>query len=352
MKNVLVTGGAGFIGSNFVRFLLEKNQHVRIINLDALTYAGSLLNLAGVLDSARHIFVEANICDKDVIPNVLKKYDVDTIVHFAAETHVDRSILEPDPFFQTNVLGTLNLLESAKEFWAQKKMQGRFHHISTDEVYGSLAENELAFTESSTYFPRSPYSASKAASDHLVRAYFHTYNIHVTLTNCSNNYGAYQFVEKLIPFTILNALQGNSLPIYGDGKQIRDWLYVQDHCEAIYNVLERGSVGETYNIAGNNQICNLDLIQMICAMLDEFQPAQSSYASLITHVSDRFGHDRRYALDTTKIYNQLGWSPKYNIEAGLRETVQWYLQNPDWMQAAFSKMQSENWLEKNYQHRG
>lgn len=352
MKNILVTGGAGFIGSNFVRFLLEKNQQVRVINLDLLTYAGNIKNLENLSDTSRYDFVEGDVCDKALVTSILKKYEIDTIINFAAETHVDRSILNPEVFIQTNVVGIFNLLEVARGIWNQKKNFGRFHQISTDELYGSLDKDEPACTESSLYNPRSPYSASKAAADHLVRSYFHTYNLNITITNCSNNYGPYQFVEKLIPFTILNALQGKLLPIYGDGKQIRDWLYVRDHCEAIYLVLEKGKIGETYNVSGGNQIMNIDLVHKICSILDELKPSDKPYASLITYVSDRQGHDRRYALNHAKIKRQLNWSPNYDFDTGLYETVKWYLENHEWMKSAFSKLQNENWLEKNYFNRG
>jgi dTDP-glucose 4,6-dehydratase len=362
MKNVLVTGGAGFIGSNFVRYLLEVEPNVRIVNLDALTYAGSLENLKDLPDESRHVFVEGDICDFDLVGRLMREHEIDTVVHFAAESHVDRSILGPAPFIQTNVTGTFHLLEAARQVWGDvlsrsKGREGgvngrRFHHVSTDEVFGSLAPNDPPFHESTAYDPRSPYSASKAASDHLVRAYFHTYGLPITITNCSNNYGPYQFPEKLIPLMILNALQGKPLPIYGDGMQIRDWLYVEDHCEAIRLALERGRPGETYNVGGGNQPYNIDLVKALCAILDELRPAAKPYASLITSVPDRPGHDRRYAMDITKIREELGWTPKHDIESGLRETVKWYLTHTDWVEAILKEKDYQTWLEKNYQQRG
>ena len=360
MKNILVTGGAGFIGANFVRYLLKVDGQVRIVNLDALTYAGSRENLRNLPDESRHIFVEGDICDFDLVSRLMREYQIDTVVHFAAESHVDRSILGPAPFIQTNVTGTFTLLEAARQVWgdALSRSKGpegngkRFHHVSTDEVFGSLDPDDPAFTESTPYEPRSPYSASKAASDHLARAYFHTYDIPVTITNCSNNYGPFQFPEKLIPLMIMNALQGKPLPIYGDGKQIRDWLYVEDHCEAIRLVIEKGKAGETYNVGGGNQPYNIDLVKEICAILDDLKPGEKPYASLMTHVPDRPGHDRRYAMDITKIRSQLGWFPKHDIESGLRKTVKWYLDNLDWMERIMRQGGYGDWLEKNYARRG
>jgi dTDP-glucose 4,6-dehydratase len=360
MNNVLITGGAGFIGSNFVRYLLKVEPRVHIVNLDNLTYAGSLENLKDLPDESRYTFVKGDICDFELVSKLLREHGMDTIVHFAAESHVDRSILGPGPFVQTNVTGTFTLLEAARQVWGaalsqskgQERSGKRFHHVSTDEVFGSLSPGDPAFTEFTPYEPRSPYSASKAASDHLVRAYFHTYELPVTITNCSNNYGPYQFPEKLIPLIILNALQGKPLPIYGDGKQIRDWLYVEDHCEAIRLVIEKGKPGETYNVGGGNQPYNIDLVEEICAVMDELQPATSSYSSLITHVPDRPGHDRRYAMDITKIRNDLGWLPKHEIESGLRETVNWYLDNMDWVKKIMAQDGYGSWLDKNYANRG
>ena len=352
MQNILVTGGAGFIGSNFVRYLLKAESKVRVMNLDALTYAGSLENLKDLPDESRHTFIQGDICDDKLIAKIFSENKIDTIVHFAAELHVDRSILGPAPFIQTNILGTFTLLEAARQAWAGERSGKRFHHVSTDEVFGSLSPNDFAFTESTSYEPRSPYSASKASSDHLVRAYFHTYGLPVTITNCSNNYGPYQFPEKLIPLMILNALRGKPLPVYGDGKQIRDWLYVVDHCEAIYLVLKNGRPGETYNIGGGNQPFNIDLVYELCSILDELKPISKSYKELIAYVPDRPGHDRRYAMDITKIRNELGWSPKHDIETGLRETVKWYLDHMDWVGAIMKQENFSDWLEQNYARRG
>ena len=352
MKNVLVTGGAGFIGSNFVRHLLGAEPRVHIFNLDALTYAGSLASLRSLPDEMRHTFIHGDICDFELVSGLIRAKDIDTIVHFAAESHVDRSILGPAPFIQTNVTGTFTLLEAARQAWGGESAGRNFHHVSTDEVFGSLEPAEPAFTESTSYDPRSPYSASKAASDHLVRSYFHTYGLPVTVTNCSNNYGPFQFPEKLIPLVILNALRGKPLPIYGDGLQIRDWLYVEDHCEAIRLVIEKGRRGETYNVGGGNQPYNIDLVREVCALLDELQPAKEPYASLITHVADRPGHDRRYAMDITRIRAELGWLPNHDIERGLRATVRWYLDNPDWVQAILKENDFQSWLERNYAQRG
>lgn len=353
MKNVLITGGAGFIGSNFVRYLLKAEEDVQIINIDALTYAGSLANLGYLSDTGRQTFVEGDICDSAFVEKIVEQYQIDTIVHFAAESHVDRSILGPAPFIQTNIVGTFNLLQAAHYAWnkAENKNDFRFHHVSTDEVFGSLFPDSPAFTESTPYDPRSPYSASKAASDHLVRAYYHTYGLPITITNCSNNYGPYQFPEKLIPLIILNALQGNRLPVYGDGKQVRDWLYVEDHCEAIYFVLKKGKLGVTYNIGGENQPANIEIVKMICEILDELRPVSVPYASLIAYVPDRPGHDRRYAMNIEKIKQELGWSPKYTLANGLRETVSWYLANSNWVNLIMSQNNYQNWLNKNYQNR-
>lgn len=351
MRNLLVTGGAGFIGSNFVRYLLKTDPNVHVINLDALTYAGSLENLRDLPDASRHTFVHGDISDAALVERLLKDYEIDTIVHFAAESHVDRSILGPAPFIQTNVVGTFTLLEAARAAWKGDWNGKRFHHVSTDEVFGSLGPNDPPFSETTPYDPRSPYSASKAASDHLVRAYFHTYKLPVTLTNCSNNYGPYQFPEKLIPLMILNALDGKPLPVYGDGLHVRDWLYVEDHCEAIYLVLRHGRPGETYNIGGGNQLPNIEIVRRICALLDEFHPEGAPHARLITHVPDRPGHDRRYAMDIRKIQTELAWRPRHNLESGLRLTVRWYLEHPDWVQAIRAQDDYQKWLEKNYKHR-
>ncbi len=351
MKNILVTGGAGFIGANFVRYLLKAEPDAQVYNLDALTYAGSLENLKDLPDEKRHTFIQGDICDSELVTRLLREYAIDTIVHFAAESHVDRSIHGPAAFIQTNIMGTFTLLDVAKTVWAGEYSGRRFHHVSTDEVFGSLAPDDPAFSESTPYDPRSPYSASKASSDHLVRAYFHTYGLPVTMTNCSNNYGPFQFPEKLIPLMVLNAVQGKPLPIYGDGKQVRDWLYVADHCEAIYLVVKNGKLGETYNVGGGNQPYNIDLVREICAILDELRPAGAPHDKLMTHVQDRPGHDRRYAMDITKIRAELGWTPRHDIESGMRATVQWYLDNAEWVKSVLGQDGYAAWLEKNYAKR-
>ena len=349
---ILVTGGAGFIGSNFVLDWLKENNEP-VVNLDALTYAGNLENLQSLADDPRHIFMKGNICDKELVTSLLTKYKPRAIVHFAAESHVDRSIFGPDLFFETNVMGTLNLLECAKAYYDQllsekERLAFRFLHVSTDEVYGSLTFDEPAFTEETPYRPNSPYSASKASSDHAVRAWFHTYGFPVLTTNCSNNYGPYQFPEKLIPLVISNALARKPLPTYGDGLNIRDWLYVGDHCSAIRCVLESGKIGETYNVGGHNERNNITIVKTICAILDEMRPhPDGSYASLITYVKDRPGHDRRYAIDSTKLQTQLGWKPKECFETGIRKTVQWYLDHQDWVKNVQSGAYRE-WTIKQY----
>lgn len=349
---ILVTGGAGFIGSNFVLDWLKENNEP-VVNLDALTYAGNLENLQSLADDPRHIFMKGNICDKELVTSLLTKYKPRAIVHFAAESHVDRSIFGPDLFFETNVMGTLNLLECAKTYYDQllsekERLAFRFLHVSTDEVYGSLTFDEPAFTEETPYRPNSPYSASKASSDHAVRAWFHTYGFPVLTTNCSNNYGPYQFPEKLIPLVVSNALARKPLPIYGDGLNIRDWLYVGDHCSAIRCVLEKGKIGETYNIGGHNERNNITIVRTICAILDERRPhPDGSYANLITYVKDRPGHDRRYAIDSTKLQTQLGWKPKECFETGIRKTVQWYLDHQDWVKNVQSGAYRE-WTIKQY----
>lgn len=355
MHNILITGGAGFIGSNFVRYILARRPDLRIVNLDALTYAGSRENLKHLPGAERHEFAHGDIRDRNLVDELLRRHRIDTIVHFAAETHVDRSIVGPEAFIQTNVLGTFSLLEAARRYWLDDGHPGnaphRFHHISTDEVYGSLAPNDPPFSESTAYAPNSPYAASKAASDHLVRAYAHTYGLGATISNCSNNYGPYQFPEKLIPLMILNASAGKPLPVYGDGQQIRDWLYVEDHCEAILAILERGIAGETYNIGGGNQPANLTLVQTVCDMLDELRPTQESHRALIEFVADRPGHDRRYAMEIGKIGRDLGWAPRHSLAEGLRATVEWYLANSDWTAAIAKQMDYKAWLDRNYQNR-
>ena len=333
MQTIIVTGGAGFIGSNFVRFLLEQN--VRVINLDLLTYAGNLATISDLMDHERQVFVEGDIGDEALITSLLAQYQPQAIVNFAAESHVDRSIDGPMAFIQTNVAGTANMLQCSRKYWsgldADRQMAFRFLHVSTDEVYGSLGSEGL-FTEETPYAPNSPYSASKAASDHLVRAWFHTYGMPVLTTNCSNNYGPYQFPEKLIPLMILNALEGKSLPIYGDGGNIRDWLYVVDHCAAIWRVLQAGTPGEVYNVGGNCELTNLQVVDALCSIMDELFPdsAHVPHNSLKVFVKDRPGHDLRYAIDAGKLKRELGWEPQATFETGLRETVLWYLDHLEW----------------------
>jgi dTDP-glucose 4,6-dehydratase len=358
MQNVLVTGGAGFIGSNFVRYLQQAEPDVTIINLDILTYAGSLENLKELPDPDRHVFVQGDICDRALVEALLHQHEIDIIVHFAAETHVDRSIVDPEPFVRTNVLGTFTLLEAARKYWLERQNAGktggmewrRFHHISTDEVFGTLGSQDPPWIESTPYAPNSPYAASKASSDHLVRAYGHTYGLPVTITNCSNNYGPHQFPEKLIPLMIANALNGRPLPVYGDGQQIRDWLFVEDHCEAIWTVVRKGMPGETYNIGGGNQPPNLVVVQTICEIMDECLPS-SPYApheSLIRFITDRPGHDRRYAMDITKIRSELGWQPRHSLQEGLLKTAEWYLQNASWIDAIQKQQDYQDWLARWY----
>jgi len=346
--NLLVTGGSGFIGSNFIRHLLtETDFNGRIINVDSLTYAGNPENLSDVESrfANRYIFIREDICRMEEMAKILDYHGIDTICHFAAESHVDRSIAAPDTFIHTNILGTYNLLELARKRKAQIK---RFHHISTDEVYGSLGQDGL-FEESSPYRPTSPYSASKAASDHLVRAYFHTYGLPVTISNCSNNYGPYQFPEKLIPLMILNALADLPLPVYGDGRNVRDWLYVRDHSAALWTVLQNGTVGETYNIGGNCEIENLRLVEQICEIMDSMAGLdfKCSRKELITFVTDRPGHDRRYAIDASKIRNELRWTPETPIETGLRETIEWYVSNRQWVERVQSG-EYRSWIRQQY----
>jgi dTDP-glucose 4,6-dehydratase len=350
---ILVTGGAGFIGGNFVLDWLANPAAEGIVNLDKLTYAGNLATLKSLENDSRHIFVQGDIGDYELVLSLLKKHQIRVVVNFAAESHVDRSIHGPGDFIQTNVLGTFNLLEAVRAYWSglsdSAKTNFRFLHVSTDEVYGSLSPADPAFTETNTYEPNSPYSASKAASDHLVRAWHHTYGLPVLTTNCSNNYGPYHFPEKLIPLVILNALAGKPLPIYGDGQQIRDWLYVKDHCSAIRRVLEAGKLGETYNVGGWNEKSNLDVVNTICGILDELRPKSdgSTYSSQITFVKDRPGHDRRYAIDATKLERELGWKPADTFDTGIRKTVQWYLDNQEWTDGVLSGSYRD-WLKKQY----
>jgi dTDP-glucose 4,6-dehydratase len=331
MKKILVTGGCGFIGSNYIHQVFEKGRDIHLVNLDKMTYAGNIHNLNGIPDTF-HTFVEGDICDADLVKSLFEKYQFDAVVHFAAESHVDRSIEGPAEFIQTNVVGTLNLLEQSRLFYQHSNSDNfRFLHISTDEVYGSLGEHGK-FQETTPYDPSSPYSASKAGSDHLVRAWNRTFGLPILITNSSNNYGSYQFPEKLIPLMIINCLHGKPLPVYGKGENVRDWLYVRDHCEAIHSVLTTGTVGETYNIGGNNEIKNIEVVTTICSLLDEISPKEdgSQYSDLITYVRDRPGHDFRYAINANKINSELGWSPQESFETGIRKTIQWYLDNESW----------------------
>ena len=352
---ILVTGGAGFIGANFVLDWLAQSDEA-VVNLDKLTYAGNLENLAGLEGDARHIFVQGDIGDSSLIASLLARHQPRAVINFAAESHVDRSIHGPEDFIQTNVVGTFRFLEAVRAYWngldGNAKTDFRLLHVSTDEVYGSLGKDDPAFSESNRYEPNSPYSASKAASDHLVRAWFHTYGLPVLTTNCSNNYGPYHFPEKLIPLMIVNALAGKPLPVYGDGQQIRDWLYVRDHCSAIRRVLETGKLGETYNVGGWNEKPNIEIVHKVCALLDELSPRKDGqpYSAQITYVTDRPGHDRRYAIDAGKIERELGWKPAETFETGIRKTVQWYLEHQDWV----GHVQSgdyRDWVEKNYDGR-
>ena len=353
---ILVTGGAGFIGANFVLDWLASPGNEAVVNLDILSYAGNPETLASLAGDARHIFVHGDIGDSALVAKLLAEHRPRAIVNFAAESHVDRSIHSPGAFIQTNVVGTFNLLEAVRAYWGTlagaAKSDFRFLHVSTDEVYGSLGKDEPAFTEQHRYEPNSPYSASKAASDHLVRAYHHTYGLPVLTTNCSNNYGPYHFPEKLIPLMIVNALAGKALPVYGDGQQIRDWLYVKDHCSAIRRVLEAGTTGEVYNVGGWNEKPNLDIVHTVCALLDELRPRTdgAAYSQQITYVTDRPGHDRRYAIDAGKIERELGWKPAETFETGIRKTVQWYLDHQDWV-ANVQSGAYRDWVEQNYGER-
>jgi dTDP-glucose 4,6-dehydratase len=351
-KTILVTGGAGFIGSNFV-LQWRAQEHSAVINLDKLTYAGTLRNLDRLKEDADHQFVQGDICDRELVRDLFERHHPRAVVHFAAESHVDRSILGPDEFIRTNVTGTFSLLEVARAYFAKlaepEQRDFRFLHVSTDEVYGSLTQQDPPFCETTPYAPNSPYSASKAASDHLVRAYHHTYGLPTLTTNCSNNYGPYQFPEKLIPLVILNARAGKPLPVYGDGRNVRDWLYVEDHCDAIRNVLARGKAGETYNIGGWNEKPNLEIVETICSILDELRPNDPvmPHRQLLTFVKDRPGHDRRYAMDARKIESELGWRPRETFETGIRKTVEWYLQNEQWIEEVTGTNYSQ-WIASQY----
>jgi dTDP-glucose 4,6-dehydratase len=363
-RNLFITGGAGFIGSNFVHHWLANTRDGKVLVFDALTYAGNIENLSDLKDDPRYTFVRGDICDEETVSALLQQHQIDTLVHFAAESHVDRSILGPDDFIRTNVVGTHVLLKTAKALWIDQKTvpAHRFHHVSTDEVYGSLGLNDGPFHEDSPYAPNSPYSASKAASDHLVRAYHETYGLHTTVTNCSNNYGPYHFPEKLIPLTIINILLGKALPIYGDGLQIRDWLHVEDHCAAISLVLNKGDPGEMYNIGGNSETTNIQVVNTLCRLVDERLEAQPAYrnsfpeapifnaaraSELISHVRDRPGHDRRYAINYSKAARALGYSPARDLNGGLASTVEWYLRHLKWWQDLLGRDYAD-WLRKNY----
>ncbi len=351
---LLVTGGAGFIGTNFVLDWLARGDEP-VVTLDKLTYAGNLSNLSSIQNDARHTFVRGDICDRALLGRMLSTHRVRAIVHFAAESHVDRSIHGPADFVQTNMVGTFSLLEEARHYWggldAESRMSFRFLHVSTDEVYGSLGATDPAFTESTPYAPNSPYSASKAGSDHMVRAYFHTFGLPVLTSNCSNNYGPMQFPEKLIPLVLLNAIEGKALPVYGDGGNVRDWLHVADHCEALRLILDSGRPGETYNVGGSSEYTNLEVVNLICELLDKLSPRQSGrYAELIRFVTDRPGHDRRYAIAADKIRQELGWAPTHSFQTGLEQTIRWYLENLAWVENIRSG-EYQRWIEKNYQAR-
>jgi len=357
MKNILVTGGAGFIGSNFIHHILGKNHEITILNFDALTYAGNMDNLADLDKNNRYDFIHGDILDADLTKSILTNYRIDTVVHFAAESHVDRSIENPIEFIMTNVVGTSNLLNTCLAYWNEldtiNKSKFRFLHISTDEVFGSLSEYDLAFSEKTPYSPNSPYAASKASADLLVRAYYKTYGFPAIISNCSNNYGPFQYPEKLIPLIILNCLEGQPLPLYGDGLQIRDWLFVEDHCEALISILEKGTIGDSYNIGGSNQPSNLEITRQICHIMDMEKPDSpfAPHEQLITFVKDRPGHDRRYAMDISKISNELSWLPDHDLCVGLEKTVRWYLANLDWVEKIKARPSYKEWINKNYNKR-
>jgi len=348
MQNMLITGGCGFIGANFIRYLLtESDFKGRIVNVDKLTYAGNPENLADIENDFenRYVFIKADICDGIRMHEIFENYEIDSVCHFAAESHVDRSIVQPDAFIQTNIVGTFNLLEAAR---LRQSQIIRFHHISTDEVYGSLGQ-EGYFTETTPYKPNSPYSASKASSDHLMRAYYKTYGLPMTISNCSNNYGPYQFPEKLIPLMILNGFEGKSLPVYGDGRNVRDWLYVTDHCKAVWTIMKSGKTGEIYNVGGDNEMENITIVEMICDILDEINQLSDHgpRRELVTFVKDRPGHDRRYAIDFTKLNRELDWTPEASFETGIRDTIEWYLANRKWVERVKSG-EYQDWIEAHY----
>lgn len=351
-RSLLVTGGAGFIGSNFV-LRTAAASGVHVVTLDKLTYAGNVHNLATLRGSSKHTFVQGDIQDRELVRSLLRTYDIAAVVHFAAESHVDRSILGPEEFIRSNIGGTFALLEEAKAYWQSLNAEGknsfRFLHVSTDEVYGSLRPDDAAFTEHTPYAPNSPYAASKASSDHLVRAYHHTYGLPTLTSNCSNNYGPYQFPEKLIPLTILNALNGKAIPVYGDGKNVRDWLYVEDHCDAISTILKLGKPGETYNVGGSSEKANIEVVNTICELMDELVPGSPSrpHKTLIKFVTDRPGHDRRYAVDASKLRTELGWQPQENFRSGIRKTIEWYLSHKDWLDSVVSGAYKD-WIAAQY----
>lgn len=353
MVNILVTGGAGFIGSNFLNLFIPRYPEHNFINLDKLTYAANLLNLKGIENLPNYTFEQGDIADYSQVTKIFTRYNPDIVIHFAAESHVDRSILGPAEFIQTNIIGTFNLLEACRKNWPDSQKKNKlFHHVSTDEVYGSLTLDKTgSFTENTPYAPHSPYSASKASSDHLVRTYCHTYGLPIKITNCSNNYGPYQFPEKLIPLMILNAVNNKPLPVYGKGENVRDWLYVEDHCEAIWTVIQKGKIGETYNIGGNNEWKNIDIVNKICDILaEELKKDLIEFKKLITFVKDRPGHDLRYAIDSTKIKNELDWQPEETFETGLRKTIKWYLDNKTWVNTIKTGAY-KTWLANNYDNR-